>query len=283
MASLVSERAYILELIVIDDGSTDDTAAVARSSAAELGLPIVLASTNFRDAGSARNHGISRARGRWVYFLDADDTHEAGGLRALVAAGEGPQAPELVLGSYYIQRRDRDRSLFRHRPERLSAEEYLAGAAVVIVIGCGLILRSALDGQRFPGPLAYDEDTLFWAAMLACCRIAIVGAAVMTYHVSLQRSDERLVRDSRRSFEQWRRSLLALEDRGIRRVALGRREAFMGIRVARIHLRRGELADARHFLTLARRAPKTGADAYRWLRFRVKLAMRQGFGRPGLR
>lgn len=283
LASLAGERAVIHELIVVDDASTDDTASIARSSAAEFGLPITLLSIACHDPGSARNHGLAHASGHWIYFLDADDLHEIGGLREMVAAGEGAARPGLVLGAYFIRREGRDRRLFRHRLEKLSPEAYLADRAVVIVMGCAIIRRDALGTLRFPGPLAYDEDTLFWAALLAQCRTAIVEAPVMTYNVSLQRSDERLVRESHASFAQWRGNLLALESRGIRRAALRRREAFMAIRVARIHMRRGELADAAYFLTVARHAPKTRADAYRWLRFRVKLALRRGLGSGGSR
>jgi glycosyltransferase involved in cell wall biosynthesis len=279
IASLVSERSVILECIVVDDGSVDETAAVVRSCAVEFDLPIVLRSIRCLDAGAARNHGLSQASGKWVYFLDADDVHEAGGLRTLVEAGEGPSAPELVLGSYFIQREGRARDRFGHRNEKLSPEQYLADRAVVIVMGCCIIRRDALDNLRFPDSLAYDEDTLFWAALLAGCRTAVVDVAVMTYNVSLQRSDDRLVHESRRSFERWRQSLLALESRGISRAALRQREAFMAIRVARIHMRRGELVEAGHFLTVAGKAPKTRADAYRWLRFRLKLALRRRFGR----
>jgi len=273
IASLLSERSAILECIVVDDGSIDETAAVVRACAVEFGFPIRLLSVRCLDPGAARNHGLSHASGKWVYFLDADDLHEAGGLRDLVTAGEGPLAPELVLGSYFIQRDGRARDRFGHRHEWLSPERYLADRAVVIVMGSSLIRRDALDTRRFPDSLAYDEDTLFWTTLLASCRTAIIDVAVMTYNVSLQRSDNRLVHESRSRFERWRESLLALESLGISRAALRRREAFMAIRVARIHMRRGELVEAAHFLSVARTTPKTLADAYRWLRFRLKLAL----------
>jgi glycosyltransferase involved in cell wall biosynthesis len=281
--SLAAEAPCIHELIVIDDSSTDGTGEVVLACAATLAFRVVLLSVDCRDAGSARNHGLAHATGRWIYFFDADDLHEEGGLRALVAAGEQADAAGLVVGSYYIRREGRSRALHSHRAERLSPEAYLADRAVVIVVGSALVRRDVLDTIRFPGPLPYDEDTLFWAALLAACRAIVVPRPVMTYNVSLQRSDERLVHESRHRFEQWRGSLLALESRGIRRHALRRREAFMAIRVARIHMRRGELADAGHFLSVARRAPKTGADAYRWLRLRLKLAWRRGSKRGNSR
>jgi len=278
LRSLAGERAVIHEVIVVDDDSEDDTATIARDCGDELGIPLVVLASDRRDAGAARNLALGHASGRWIYFLDADDLHHEGGLRALVSAGEAADAPDLVLGGYHCQRAGREREPFAPLLQGLSAENYLAGRAVVIVVGSALIARSALQGLRFHGNLAYDEDTLFWAALLATCRVAAVDRVVMTYNVSLARADDRLAVDSCERFQAWRRSLSSLEARGIHQRALRRREAFMAIKVARVHLSRGETALARHFLGVAWQAPKTAADTYRWLRIRLKLALRTGFG-----
>ena len=274
LRSLAGERPVIHEVIVVDDDSDDDTATIAINCAADLDLPLVVLASDCRDAGEARNRALARASGRWVYFLDADDLHHEGGLRALVAAGEAADAPDLILGGYHCRRTGREPEPFAPLLQGLSAESYLAGRSVVIVVGSALIARAALQGLRFHGNLAYDEDTLFWAALLAKCRIAAVDAVVMTYNVSLARADDWLAVDSRERFQAWRRCLSSLEARGIRRRALRRREAFMAIKVARVHLARGETALAHHFLGVAWRTPKTAADTYRWLRIRLKLALR---------
>jgi GT2 family glycosyltransferase len=77
------------EIIVVDDGSTDDTAAVARSFAAR-GVQ-VLTQPN-QGAAAARNTGLARARGDYVQFLDADDLLAPDKLerqvRLLQAAGD---------------------------------------------------------------------------------------------------------------------------------------------------------------------------------------------------
>jgi hypothetical protein len=57
------------ELIVIDDGSTDDTRAVVAS----FGTRVTYVLGDHRGAGPARNLGLSRARGDLVAFLDSDD------------------------------------------------------------------------------------------------------------------------------------------------------------------------------------------------------------------
>jgi glycosyltransferase involved in cell wall biosynthesis len=75
------------EIIVVDDGSTDDTVAVARMHGAH-----VITQKNAGPA-AARNTGISAASAEWIAFLDADDTWmEAKLERQLHAASLAPQA-----------------------------------------------------------------------------------------------------------------------------------------------------------------------------------------------
>jgi glycosyltransferase involved in cell wall biosynthesis len=71
MESILSQRLEDLEVILVDDGSTDATAALVEG----LGDPRVriLAHGENRGAAAARNSGIRAARGEFLAFLDSDD------------------------------------------------------------------------------------------------------------------------------------------------------------------------------------------------------------------
>jgi glycosyltransferase involved in cell wall biosynthesis len=73
------------EVVVVDNGSTDDTRAVARSFAHLPSLRIIDASER-QSIGYARNRGVESASGRLIAFCDADDSVSEGWLEA-VAAG----------------------------------------------------------------------------------------------------------------------------------------------------------------------------------------------------
>ena len=61
------------EILLIDDGSADETAAIA----AKYGENIRILRTEHRGVSAARNRGLDLAQGEYILFLDADDTLEA--------------------------------------------------------------------------------------------------------------------------------------------------------------------------------------------------------------
>ena len=73
-----------IELIVVDDGSTDDSVAVARRYAAQDARVAVVAQANAGQA-AAINAGVAACRGEVLCLLDADDVYEPGKVEATVA------------------------------------------------------------------------------------------------------------------------------------------------------------------------------------------------------
>jgi glycosyltransferase involved in cell wall biosynthesis len=75
-----------LQVVVVDDGSTDGTGEVLESYRDQLADLTVLRNETPRGLAGARNQGMDAATGRWLAFLDADDWLAAGRLPALVDA-----------------------------------------------------------------------------------------------------------------------------------------------------------------------------------------------------
>jgi teichuronic acid biosynthesis glycosyltransferase TuaG len=71
--SVLAQTMPDLELLLIDDGSTDGSRDLAEVYAAQDPRARVLGDGVNRGPAAARNAGIRTARGRWIAFLDADD------------------------------------------------------------------------------------------------------------------------------------------------------------------------------------------------------------------
>lgn len=90
--SALGQELAPLEVVVIDDGSVDRSAAIAE----EFGEPVRVVRTPNRGPSSARNTGLREARGDWVAFLDSDDTWAPEKLATQVRAIEAFPGTELV-------------------------------------------------------------------------------------------------------------------------------------------------------------------------------------------
>ena len=74
LRSVYRQTLMPIEVIVVDDGSTDDIAAAVRDASDETSIPTrLLTHASNRGANAARNTGIEAARGSWIAFLDSDD------------------------------------------------------------------------------------------------------------------------------------------------------------------------------------------------------------------
>ena len=69
MDSVLAQTEYDYELIVVDDGSTDETPRRLR----DYGARLTVLSQSRRGVAAARNLGASRAAGKYLAFLDSDD------------------------------------------------------------------------------------------------------------------------------------------------------------------------------------------------------------------
>jgi succinoglycan biosynthesis protein ExoO len=90
--SVLLQTLKELELLIVDDGSTDRSFAVASAIAATEARVHVLQMPSNAGKPAAMNHAISLARGRWIAVLDADDRYLPERLATLIEAGEASGA-----------------------------------------------------------------------------------------------------------------------------------------------------------------------------------------------
>lgn len=94
--SVLDQTTGDLEVVVVDDGSDDDTADVAWAAADDR---CVVVRQPHRGTGATRNAGLALARGTFVAHLDADDLWPPGRLAALVAPLQADPELEATFGT----------------------------------------------------------------------------------------------------------------------------------------------------------------------------------------
>lgn len=162
----------VAEVIVVDDGSTDDTVATVR---AVRDSRLRLIHNESAGVSAARNLGARYASGEWLLFLDADDRLRPDAVAALLAAARGAPRAVLVYGDYntidsegrQIGRRDLLKG--RRKP---SGDVLTRLAAGNFIVNGGIALARAEAFRAVGGfdtSLRYCEDWHCW------CRLAAIG------------------------------------------------------------------------------------------------------------
>jgi NAD(P)-dependent dehydrogenase (short-subunit alcohol dehydrogenase family) len=99
LRSAVEQSRPPLEVLVIDDGSTDDSAAIAE----RVGAPVRVIRQVNQGESVARNRGLAEASGTHVLFLDADDLIDVDSLAHLVDAVQGRHGAVAIMGCVWFE------------------------------------------------------------------------------------------------------------------------------------------------------------------------------------
>jgi hypothetical protein len=151
--SIVAQEYGSLEIIVVDDGSTDETAEIV----ARLDRDVRYVFQENAGAAAARNRGVRDASGDLVAFLDADDLWATGSLRFLL--NRLLEDPELDVVHGYAR-------LFKDGQSNGGMDFLNPDEVFPYYIGAGLYRRRAFEkAGLFEERLRFSEDTeWYWRA-----------------------------------------------------------------------------------------------------------------------
>lgn len=255
LPSALEQQDVELELIVVDDGSQDETPA--RLAALDDPRVVVIRHDASRGVAVARNAGIHAAHGRWIAFLDDDDVWAPRKLRAQVDSAEavGAVFAYSAGGGLDASRR----FLFAVPPPDPSSVTRALLRWNVIWCGCSNVLARADVVRELGG---FDERLVQLADWDLWIRLALAGSAAATSEVLVGyvMHDESMLLTDRRDVLPEMDYLVAKHRDAARAHGAELDEALFMRWVARGHRRAGRrMQAARTYLRGARELGDLGA------------------------
>lgn len=190
MESLFGQTFQDFEVICIDDGSTDGTLAILEELANGHPNMAVVSEENHRQ-GYARNQGIARAKGTYIYYMDSDDLLDASCFQVIYGKceKEGLDLLFFEADSFYeseeLERRFPEYKKLYHRkrqyPGIYTGEEMyvqLRKSGDMIVSPCLQIVRREFLGEtgiRFPELPLMEDNLYLFQCLLAAKRVAVIS------------------------------------------------------------------------------------------------------------
>jgi glycosyltransferase involved in cell wall biosynthesis len=158
LASLPSDRDLEVEIIVVDDGSTDGTETIA----GRFGREIQFIRQERLGPGSARNLGWSVASGDYIAFLDSDDLWLPWTLETYLEVLDRFEFPSFVVGTGAWFKHESELQNVSREPTQLrSFPDYLASAELPIWLGASSMLVQRRCTSRFESTHMNAEDLDF--------------------------------------------------------------------------------------------------------------------------
>ncbi len=170
VASVVAQDYTDWELLLIDDCSTDDSKKVMKELAATDERIHCLYNDKNSGVAATRNNGIKNATGRYIAFLDSDDTWDKNKLSRQMVFMKETGAPFTYTSIRIMDENSRPTGKERHVPDRVDYGILLMGdpmPCLTIVIDTTVIPK-----EKIYMPDMHHED---YAAFLNCLRDGAVA------------------------------------------------------------------------------------------------------------
>ena len=194
--SAVNGAPDTVEVVVVNDGSTDGTEKVLEELAAEYSCVRVFSKPN-GGVSSARNYGIEKANGDFLMFLDADDTFDPGAVATMIKSAEQNNADitmfgyRTVAGSVVTDFMPPFTGVLKGKkeifeklvyPVVFSGENGYIASVWTSIFKKSVITDNAL---KFNTGIKISEDTVFMTQFWLCCNeVAAADKALLTYNLA---------------------------------------------------------------------------------------------------
>lgn len=160
----------LYEIICIDDGSKDNSLSILKSYQEKYSNIKVFSQEN-QGASSARNHGIDKATGKYIWFIDSDDFLIENTLYNLILTIFKTKEELYILPDWKVN-------------DNIARLEYGSSLIVHDAAWGNIVLTEIIksNGIKFNTEMVFSEDVLFWCTVYTHCgRIARYVANIYNY------------------------------------------------------------------------------------------------------
>ena len=189
ICSVTTQLEAGTELVVVDDGSTDDTSI--RLAHLRPSLPDTVRFTKQENAGpaAARNYGLRLTNGKYLLFLDADDELLPGAISKILEVIRRRPDAGIILGARLDRFADGREKFVAPTPIKGSASErinaYLLKKRISIQHGACIFRRDFLEQRPYPEHLRQTEDLPVFAYLAAKAAPELLDQPIVRIHKHL--------------------------------------------------------------------------------------------------
>ncbi len=166
IASVLAQTWEAWELLLVEDGSGDDSLAVMERCARERQdhRKRIIRQPSNMGAAKARNRGLEEARGRYIAYLDADDLWAPEKLERELRFLREKEAAFVFTGYEFADERGRGTGKVVHVPKTLNYRQALSNTTIFTTTV--MFDTARIDKELLEMPTVKSEDTALWFRVL---------------------------------------------------------------------------------------------------------------------
>tara|TARA_X000000950_G_C13915358_1_gene660747 strand:- start:1707 stop:2597 length:891 start_codon:yes stop_codon:yes gene_type:complete len=171
------------ELLIIDDGSTDNTKEVVKN----IDDPrIKYIYQDNAERSSARNNGIKNSNGKWICFLDSDDAYKENHLQTFYEAIENDKKQNQNFKFYFTSQEthytlDNTKEIINTDFDYNQANYFFASESIVPGRVC--VKKNVLDKLNFDENIVIVEDSDLWFRISCYYKTKFIDKATFVYNI----------------------------------------------------------------------------------------------------
>jgi len=174
--SLINQTCQNIEILVVNDGSTDDSGKIINDFSVQFPEKIKAFHKNNGGLSDARNYGIDHASGDYIGFVDSDDYVSPTMFEEMINLAEKHSA-EMVICN--IQKVDEKGNVTQkltqipNMPEKIDLETHFSVFSDISYFACNKLFKKDLfDTKRFKKGISFEDIQLIPQLLLECKTIA---------------------------------------------------------------------------------------------------------------